>query len=139
MLVGAREQDRQAAAPARRCSKSDALSLPIRDGSLDLISVAFGFRNLANYEAGLREMRRVLRPGGMAAILEFSQPRNAVFGAVYQFYSRRILPCDRRGLDRLAGCVYLPAGVDPQVSRAPEQLADDMRRAGFGEVRLRVT
>jgi demethylmenaquinone methyltransferase / 2-methoxy-6-polyprenyl-1,4-benzoquinol methylase len=63
-----------------------------RDASLDLITVAFGFRNLANYEDGLREMRRVLRPGGMAAILEFSQPPNAVFGAVYGFYSRRVLP-----------------------------------------------
>ena len=56
--------------------EADALALPLRDASLDLITVAFGFRNLANYEAGLREMRRVLRPGGMAAILEFSQPPN---------------------------------------------------------------
>src|SRR6516164_7221286 len=55
--------------------EADALSLPLRDGSLDLITVAFGFRNLANYEAGLREMRRLLRPGGVAAILEFSQPQ----------------------------------------------------------------
>ena len=62
------------AAPAVDCSKSDALALPLADASLDLMTVAFGFRNLANYEAGLVEMRRVLRPGGMAAILEFSQP-----------------------------------------------------------------
>jgi demethylmenaquinone methyltransferase/2-methoxy-6-polyprenyl-1,4-benzoquinol methylase len=72
--------------------EADALDLPLRTASLDLITVAFGFRNLANYEAGLREMRRVLRGGGVAAILEFSQPPNAVFGAVYRFYSRRILP-----------------------------------------------
>ena len=72
--------------------ESDALRLPLRDGSLDLITVAFGFRNLANYEAGLAEMRRVLRPGGMAAILEFSQPPNRAFAALYNFYSRRILP-----------------------------------------------
>ena len=56
--------------------ESDALRLPLRDASLDLLTVAFGFRNLANYETGLAEMRRVLRPGGMAAILEFSQPPN---------------------------------------------------------------
>src|ERR1041384_8189422 len=54
--------------------EADALQLPVRDASLDLITVAFGFRNLVDYDAGLREMRRVLRPGGMAAILEFSQP-----------------------------------------------------------------
>src|SRR5690349_15406455 len=72
--------------------ESDALHLPIADASLDLITVAFGFRNLANYEAGLREMRRVLKPGGTAAILEFSQPPNPTFRALYNFYSRRILP-----------------------------------------------
>src|SRR3954447_11348180 len=72
--------------------ESDALRLPIRDASLDLITVAFGFRNLANYDAGLREMRRVLRPGGAAAILEFSQPRPGLFATVYGYYSRHILP-----------------------------------------------
>src|SRR6185436_16687310 len=56
--------------------EADALGIPARDGSFDLITVAFGFRNLANYRKGLEEMRRVLRPGGMAAILEFSQPPN---------------------------------------------------------------
>src|ERR1044071_842222 len=91
MLVAARDKIARRHARAQ-VFESDALRLPIRDASLDLISVAFGFRNLANYESGLREMRRVLRPGGMAPILEFSQPRNAWFGAVYRFYSRRILP-----------------------------------------------
>lgn len=70
--------------------EADALRLPVRDASLDLITAAFGFRNLANYGAGLEELRRVLRPGGMAAILEFSQPSNAVFAKLYGFYSRRI-------------------------------------------------
>src|SRR5579862_2661634 len=72
--------------------EADALRLPLPDGSLDLLTVAFGFRNLANYRAGLQEMRRVLRPGGSAAILEFSQPPNPAFAALYHFYSRRILP-----------------------------------------------
>src|SRR5579863_3695468 len=72
--------------------ESDALALPIRDASLDLVTIAFGFRNLANYRAGLIEMRRVLRPGGALAILEFTQPPNRGFAAFYNWYSRRILP-----------------------------------------------
>ena len=113
--------------------ESDALQLPLSDSALDLITVAFGFRNLANYEAGLREMRRVLKPGGTAAILEFSQPPNPAFAALYNFYSRRILPI-------LGGAIsgnrdaytYLPESV----RRFPnaEDLAHAMRRAGFGHV-----
>ncbi len=111
----------------------DALQLPLREGSLDLITVAFGFRNLANYEAGLEEMRRVLRPGGVAAILEFSQPRNGLFAAVYGFYSRRILPWIG-GLVTGAGDAYryLPSSIE-KFPDAPG-LAAQMRRAGFEEV-----
>jgi demethylmenaquinone methyltransferase / 2-methoxy-6-polyprenyl-1,4-benzoquinol methylase len=72
--------------------ESDALSLPFADASLDLITIAFGYRNLANYRAGLAEMRRVLRPGGALAILEFTQPPNRAFAAVYNWYSRNVLP-----------------------------------------------
>lgn len=72
--------------------EADALDLPVADASLNLITVAFGFRNLANYEKGLLELRRVLKPGGTLAILEFSQPPNALFAAVYNFYSNRVLP-----------------------------------------------
>jgi demethylmenaquinone methyltransferase/2-methoxy-6-polyprenyl-1,4-benzoquinol methylase len=72
--------------------ESDALALPFPDASLDLITIAFGYRNLANYRAGLDEMRRVLRPGGALAILEFTQPPNRGFAAVYNWYSRNVLP-----------------------------------------------
>jgi demethylmenaquinone methyltransferase/2-methoxy-6-polyprenyl-1,4-benzoquinol methylase len=72
--------------------ESDALALPFPDASLDLITIAFGYRNLANYRAGLDEMRRVLRPGGALAILEFTQPPNRSFAAVYNWYSRNVLP-----------------------------------------------
>jgi demethylmenaquinone methyltransferase/2-methoxy-6-polyprenyl-1,4-benzoquinol methylase len=133
MLVAAREKIARRGARAR-VFESDALNLPIRDASLDLISVAFGFRNLANYEAGLFEMRRVLRPGGMAAILEFSQPRNPVFGAVYNFYSRRILPLIGGALTgSREAYAYLPASISKFPS-AP-QLAADMRHAGFEDVK----
>ena len=114
--------------------ESDALRLPLRDASLDLVTVAFGFRNLANYGAGLAEMCRVLRPGGLAAILEFSEPPNAVFAALYHFYSRRILPLIGGALSGSRDAyTYLPESV--RKFPPAEELAEEMRRAGFGEVR----
>ena len=113
--------------------ESDAMQLPVRDGSLDLLTVAFGFRNLANYEAGLREMRRVLRPDGMAAILEFSTPPNAAFAALYNFYSRRILPVIGGAISGSRDAyTYLPESVR-KFPKAPE-LVEMMQRAGFAEV-----
>jgi demethylmenaquinone methyltransferase / 2-methoxy-6-polyprenyl-1,4-benzoquinol methylase len=113
--------------------ESDALRLPVRDRSLDLITVAFGFRNLANYQAGLLEMRRVLRPGGAAVILEFSQPPNRAFAALYNFYSRRILPLIGGMISGSRDAyTYLPESVRKFPS-AP-QLAAEMRNAGFHPV-----
>ncbi len=131
MLVAAREKF----ARKHRGSalfEADALQLPLRDGVLDLLTVGFGFRNLANYEAGLREMRRVVRSGGTVAILEFSQPPNPAFAALYNFYSRRILPLIGGALsgDREA-YTYLPESVKKFPSAA--DLAAAMRRAGFAE------
>src|SRR5947207_4953230 len=92
--------------------ESDALALPLRDASLDLITVAFGFRNLANYQSGLLEMRRVLRPGGMAAILEFTHPTSRALAALYRFYSRRILPLIGQALTGSRQAYeYLPESV----------------------------
>ena len=132
MLVAAHAKIARRRAPAA-LFESDALTLPLRDGSLDLLTVAFGFRNLANYESGLGEMRRVLRPGGMAAILEFSQPPNAAFAALYNFYAPRILPW-------IGGLIsgsrdaytYLPESVR-KFPAAPE-LAAMMHCAGFADV-----
>jgi demethylmenaquinone methyltransferase/2-methoxy-6-polyprenyl-1,4-benzoquinol methylase len=134
MLVIARQKIAHRRAPAV-VFESDALALPVRDASLDLVTVAFGFRNLANYEAGLTEMRRVLRPGGMAAILEFTTPPNALFGAVYHLYCRRILPI-------IGGLIsgspdayrYLPESVR-KFPTAPD-LAVKMRAAGFQDARF---
>jgi demethylmenaquinone methyltransferase/2-methoxy-6-polyprenyl-1,4-benzoquinol methylase len=128
MLVAARRK-----AEGARLFEADALHLPVRDASLDLITVAFGFRNLTNYEAGLREMRRALKPGGTAAILEFSQPRNALFASLYYFYSRRILPWIGGLLTGSRDAyLYLPESIRKFPS-AP-QLAEDMRAAGFAQV-----
>jgi demethylmenaquinone methyltransferase/2-methoxy-6-polyprenyl-1,4-benzoquinol methylase len=133
MLVAAREKIARRRARAR-LFEADALRLPLRDASLDLVTIAFGFRNLANYRAGLAEMRRVLRPGGMASILEFSQPPNAVFAALYHFYSRRILPLIGGALSGSRDAyTYLPESV--RKFPLAEVLAEEMRRAGFREVR----
>jgi len=132
MLVAARDKVARKHARAD-LFESDALHLPVRDGSLDLITVAFGFRNLANYEAGLREMHRALRPGGVVAILEFSQPPNRAFGALYNFYSRRVLPLIGGAISGSRDAyTYLPESVR-KFPTAP-QLAGNMRTAGFGQV-----
>jgi demethylmenaquinone methyltransferase/2-methoxy-6-polyprenyl-1,4-benzoquinol methylase len=119
--------------------EADALCLPLCDGSLDLITVAFGFRNLADYQAGLAEMYRVLRPCGMAAILEFSQPGGTMFGKLYGFYSRRVLPLIGGALSGSRDAyAYLPASIEKFPSA--EDLARQMRNAGFREVEfLRMT
>ena len=128
MLVAARGKG------AAGLFEADALRLPLRDASLDLVTVAFGFRNLANYRVGLAEMRRVLGPAGMAAILEFSEPPNAIFAALYHFYSRRILPPIGGALSgSREAYTYLPESVRKFPSA--EELAEEMRRAGFEEVR----
>ena len=131
LLVAGREKMARAAMRSP-LFESDALHLPLAEGTLDLITVAFGFRNLANYQAGLREMRRVLKPGGTAAILEFSQPPNPAFAALYNFYSRRILPV-------IGGMIsgnrdayrYLPESV--RKFPTASELADAMRATGFAQ------
>ena len=75
-----------------RLFEGDALRLPLPDNSFDLVTAAFGFRNLANYRDGLTELHRILRPGGTLAILEFSTPPNPLVRTGYAFYSRYILP-----------------------------------------------
>ena len=116
--------------------EADTLALPFRDDSLDVVSVAFGFRNLADYARGLREMRRVLKPGGLVAILEFSRVRWPVFGPVFRFYFRHVLPRLGTWISGVAGPYqYLPDSV----SRFPDQesLAAALVEAGFSNVTYR--
>jgi demethylmenaquinone methyltransferase/2-methoxy-6-polyprenyl-1,4-benzoquinol methylase len=116
-----------------RLFEADGLAIPLPDHSLDLITIAFGFRNFASYQKGLHEMLRVLRPGGTVAILEFAPPVETFFGRLHGFYSRKVLP-------KLGGLIsgsrdayeYLPQSVGKFPS--PEELAAEMRGAGFGEV-----
>ena len=115
--------------------EADALQLPLSEGSLDVVTIAFGYRNFANYEAGLRELRRVTKPGGKLAILEFSQPPNRAFAQLYNWYSRRILPLVGGMLTGNRDAYsYLPESV--RKFPGAEELAAMMRRAGFTDVRF---
>ncbi|HXN24513.1 MAG TPA: bifunctional demethylmenaquinone methyltransferase/2-methoxy-6-polyprenyl-1,4-benzoquinol methylase UbiE [Candidatus Dormibacteraeota bacterium] len=116
--------------PRQLFAEADALALPFADHSFDLLTAAFGFRNLASYERGLLEMYRVLRPGGEVGILEFAEPRGRMFSALYRFYFRKILPSLGGAIsgDR-AAYTYLPDSVAKFPS--PEALAALMEQVGF--------
>lgn len=134
MLVRAREKAVRRGSGARFIA-ADALHLPFADGTFDLVALAFGFRNLANYAAGIDEFRRVLRPQGLLAILEFAEPPGPLFGRLYRFYFARILPVIGgwiSGSRRAYG--YLPASVARFPS--PEDLAARLRSVGFTDVRF---
>lgn len=113
--------------------EADALALPLAEASLDLVTVAFGFRNFANYERGLEELLRVLKPGGVVAILEFSQPTNRPFAALYGFFSKHVLP-KVGGL--ISGSPDAYAYLPESIGKFPDAdtLATEMRRAGFARV-----
>lgn len=135
MLVAAQRKSEHRAAARVPLFEADALQLPVADGSLDLITAAFGFRNLANYERGLKELRRTLKPGGLLAILEFSTPPNLVLAQLYGFYSRSVLPVIGGALSGSKEAYsYLPESV--RKFPDAETLADQMRAAGFANVRF---
>ncbi|WP_260703830.1 bifunctional demethylmenaquinone methyltransferase/2-methoxy-6-polyprenyl-1,4-benzoquinol methylase UbiE [Edaphobacter flagellatus] len=109
--------------------EADAMHLPMADASLDLVTSAFGFRNLANYDDGLAELFRVLRPGGQIGILECNQPEG-VTGALYNLYFKRILPVVGGMISGDAAAYkYLPASVE-RFPRPPRML-EMIRSAGF--------
>jgi len=112
--------------------EADALRLPLAAGSLDLLTTAFGFRNLANYRAGLEEFYRTLKPGGELGILDFSEP-GGLMGKMYAFYFRRVLPTVGGLLSGVSGPYrYLPSSV--RQFPAPAQLLETMRSVGFEQV-----
>ena len=127
-----------AKAKARRHStvflEADALALPFPDAFLDLVTLAFGFRNLANFTLGLTEMRRVLRPRGLLAILEFSEVRGLVSGPLFRFYFRNLLPRVGAWISGVPGPYQY---LHDSVARFPNQqaLADLLRAQGFQNVR----
>jgi len=124
-------------APARMpFFEADALRLPFADVTFDLVTSAFGFRNLANYETGLREIQRVLKPGGTIAILEFSEPPQSLFGDMYRWYFTKVLP--KIGWlvsGHQSAYTYLPESV-ARFFR-PAELAALMTSVGYQSVEFR--
>ena len=111
--------------------EADALSLPFPSAHFDLVTSAFGFRNLADYDAGLREIVRVLRPGGECGILDFGEPEGAM-GALYRIYFKQVLPRVGTLISGVRGpYAYLPASVER--FPPPQEMMARMKRAGFAE------
>jgi len=129
MLVRAEEK----AGPRKiRWIEADALHLPFPSDSFQLVTAAFGFRNLANYDRGLAEIHRVLAPGGEIGILDFGEPKGLI-GKIYRLYFRQVLPRIGTLISGVRGpYAYLPASV--LRFPAPEEMLERMRGAGFVNV-----
>jgi len=113
--------------------EADALRLPFADASFDALTIAFGLRNLSNVEDGLKEMRRILRPGGWAAILEFSTPVVPGFRGLFDFYMWLVLPRVGAWISGSRSAYeYLPQSVARFANQ--DQLVGMMRDAGFERV-----
>ncbi|HLZ42504.1 MAG TPA: bifunctional demethylmenaquinone methyltransferase/2-methoxy-6-polyprenyl-1,4-benzoquinol methylase UbiE [Candidatus Sulfotelmatobacter sp.] len=130
MLVRANGKSARNGAP--EWIEADALNLPFASGHFDLVTSAFGFRNLADYDAGLCEIARVLRPGGECGILDFGEP-SGIVGGIYRIYFKQVLPRVGTLLSGVRGpYAYLPASVER--FPAPEEMLARMKKAGFAEV-----
>ncbi len=116
---------------------ADGTDLPFEDAQFDAVTIAYGLRNFADPDAGLREFRRVLKPGGRLAVLEFPPPPKGAFGSLFRFYFRRLLP-QLGGLisGKRSAYAYLPESVFAFFE--PEVLEERLTAAGFGRVTHRL-
>jgi demethylmenaquinone methyltransferase / 2-methoxy-6-polyprenyl-1,4-benzoquinol methylase len=126
---------RKAAARSRSTvfTTADALHLPFADDSFDLVTSAFGFRNLVNYERGLKEIARVLKPGGEVGILEFSEPGSGPMAGLFRFYFRKVLPHVGSAISgNSEAYTYLPGSVAR--FPVPKEITALMQKVGFTSV-----
>jgi len=135
LVLACQKTDKKHAADRVRYLEADAQRLPFPHNHFQITTVAFGRRNVTDTDRGLAEMVRVTRPGGRVAILEFSQPRGRLFGRLYRFYFRHVLPRIGQAISRSEDNAYryLPASVLEFPDG--EALAERLRRHGLTEVR----
>jgi demethylmenaquinone methyltransferase/2-methoxy-6-polyprenyl-1,4-benzoquinol methylase len=136
MLLPAQDKTRRRHAADRvRFVEADTQRLPFPDDTFQLTTVAFGLRNVTDTDKGLAEMARVTRPGGRVVILEFSRPQHWLFGRLYRFYFRRVLPCIGQLVSRSrdSAYIYLPASV--MEFPDGEDLAAKLRSHGLTDVK----
>jgi demethylmenaquinone methyltransferase/2-methoxy-6-polyprenyl-1,4-benzoquinol methylase len=122
-------------APELEWLQGDLLALPFEDGDFDAATVGFGIRNVADLEAGLRELRRVVRPGGRLGVLEITRP-SGILRPFYSLWFDRVVPLLGRILPGGEAYTYLPASV--RRFPGPDELAAALRAAGFDVVRYRL-
>ncbi len=134
LLPATAKAKKRHAADRIRFVEADAQRLPFPDNYFQITTVAFGLRNVTDTDRGIAEMARVTQPGGRVAILEFSQPRHWLFGRLYRFYFRRVLPLVGQAISRSKDQAYryLPASV--QEFPCGETLAERLRGHGLGDV-----
>jgi demethylmenaquinone methyltransferase/2-methoxy-6-polyprenyl-1,4-benzoquinol methylase len=136
MLDLAREKAASRGAPGLRFEWADALQMPYDGERFDAVTVGFGARNLADLDRGLREMGRVLKPGGRLVILEITQPTRPPLSSFYSLWFDRVVPLLGRFSDDSEAYSYLPESVRSFPS--PAGLAEKMDRAGFERIRYTV-
>ena len=132
MLDLAREKAQERGEGGVRFEWADALELPFDEGRFDAVTVGFGVRNLADLDRGLREMARVLAPGGRLVILEITQPRRPPLSTFYSLWFDRIVPLLGAAAGDRDAYSYLPESV--RSFPAPLELAAKMDAAGFGSI-----
>jgi demethylmenaquinone methyltransferase/2-methoxy-6-polyprenyl-1,4-benzoquinol methylase len=137
MLTHGLDKIRNAALGARvTLVRGDAMNLPVASGSVDAATIAFGIRNVQQPDVACRELHRVLRPGGRIAILEFGTPSSRLFGPVYHWYSRNVLPQIGRAVSRHdAAYTYLPESIGSFLYG--DEFARILTVAGFSQVEAR--
>jgi len=135
MLVKAVEKSRRGGSGERmQFIEADAQRLPFADNTFEVVTVAFGLRNLTDPEQGIREMARVTRPGGHVAILEFSRPRHWLFGRLYRYYFRLLLPLIGQMFARSPEHAYSYLPASALEFPDGEELAAQLRAHGLADV-----